>query len=80
MDPLGLKAAQRRRDAEVDAAQSGAVQQEKAQPPAEVDFTKPGPPVAPDVKAKRASRLAELLKARDADKNAYVDAWKDDRQ
>ena len=76
MDPVGLKAAQRRRDAEADAAVSGAEPKadEKRTAPA-VDFTRPGAPPSSAVKARRESRLAELLKAREAEKAKFADAW-----
>lgn len=76
-DLLALKATQRRRDAEGDAmvetAETPAPDKKAA-----VDnsaFFKPGKEPTDAVKTRRSSRLAELLKKRDAEKVEFEDAW-----
>jgi len=77
MDPVGLQAAQRRRDAEADAAADGKDAPAAAKSPAKpaIDFTRPGPAPTAEQKARGASRLAELLKARKAREAEYAEAW-----
>ena len=91
-DPLNLKAALKAREAQGEAAVSppgaGAGATAANPAPASVpsgvpsgnSLNKVTPPATDAQKAKSASRLADLLKARDAQDAAYADAWHKDPQ
>ncbi len=80
MDPLNLKAALRKRDKIVDDAADGKGPDAPADKPADnAAFFKKAAADAPDVKAKKASRLAELIKARDEKVDEYKKAWSEDK-
>lgn len=78
VDPVGLKAALARRDREGEAAVTGrpAAPDIQAEKPA-IDFTREGPAETQQRRAKKAARLSDLLRARDAEDAKYADAWKE---